>query len=83
VRIYGVPLHTWNINFFKLCVLDCGRLLRVDNFTLEKERYDCGRVLVATSYLEVINATTKIVVDDVVLDFKIIEEWGFALGEDA
>jgi hypothetical protein len=28
VRIYGVPLHAWNLNFFKLCVFDCGRLLR-------------------------------------------------------
>ncbi|MCI70680.1 hypothetical protein A2U01_0091943, partial [Trifolium medium] len=24
VRLYGVLLHAWNVNFFKLCVFDCG-----------------------------------------------------------
>ncbi|MCI92227.1 hypothetical protein A2U01_0113523, partial [Trifolium medium] len=24
VRLYGVPLHAWNVQFFKLCVFDCG-----------------------------------------------------------
>ena len=24
VRIYGVSLHAWNFDFFKLCVYDCG-----------------------------------------------------------
>jgi hypothetical protein len=83
VRIYGVPLHAWNLNFFKLCVLDYGRFMCVDDFTLEKERIDYACVLVATSSLEVINVNAKIVVDGVLLEFKIIEEWGFALGEDA
>jgi hypothetical protein len=40
---YGVPLHAWNIEFFKLCVLDCGRLLRVDDMTLDRDRFDYAR----------------------------------------
>ncbi|GAU27940.1 hypothetical protein TSUD_146550 [Trifolium subterraneum] len=24
VRLYGIPIHAWNVNFFKLCVFDCG-----------------------------------------------------------
>jgi len=83
VRIYGVPIHAWNTNFFKLCVLDCGRLLRMDESALEKERLDFARVLIATSSLEVINTKATIVVDGVVLVFKIIEEWDYELGEDA
>jgi len=81
VRIYGMPLHAWNINFFKLCVLDRGRFMRADDFTLEKAQFDYA--LVAMSSLEVLNVDAKIVVDGVLLEFKIIEEWGFALGEDA
>lgn len=69
--------------FFKLCVFDCGRLLRVDEVTVEKERFDYARVLIATSSLEVINTGAKIMVDGVIFDFKIIEEWRFSLGEDA
>lgn len=83
VRIYGVPLHAWNSKKFKLCVFDCGRLLRMDEVTVEKERFDYARVLIATSSLEVINTGAKIMVDGVIFYFKIIEEWGFSLGEDA
>jgi len=69
--------------FFKLCVYDCGCLLRVDDVTVEKEQFDYARVLIATTSLEVINISAKIMVDGVIFDFKIIEEWGFSLGEDA
>ncbi|MCI52755.1 hypothetical protein A2U01_0074001, partial [Trifolium medium] len=36
VRLYGIPLHVWNENFFKLCVFDCGRFLREDSCTSKK-----------------------------------------------
>lgn len=83
VRIYGVPLHAWNINFFKLYVLDCGRLLKVDDCTLEKERFDFSWVLISTTSLEAINADATLLIDGVIFNFKIIEEWGFNLGDDA
>lgn len=37
VRIYGIPLHAWNESFFKLCVLDCGRFLRSDGVSFDKD----------------------------------------------
>jgi len=46
----------------------------VDDFTLDKERFDYARVLLSTSLLEVINTGAKILVDGVLFDFKIIEE---------
>jgi len=55
----------------------------VDNCTLSKERFDYARVLLATSSLEVLNLTDKILVDGVLVELKIIEEWGFSIGEDA
>jgi len=83
VRIYGVPLQAWNLEFFKLFVYDCGRLLKVDDSTLEKIRFDYARVLVSTSSLDLINTDAKVMVDGVIFDFKIVEEGGFSLGEDA
>jgi len=83
VRIYGVPLQAWNLEFFKLCVYDFGRLLKVDDSTLEKIRFDYARVLVSTSSLDLINTDAKVMVDGVIFDFKIVEEGGFSLGEDA
>jgi len=82
-RIYGVPLHAWNVNFFKLCVFDIGRLLKIDDFTMEKEKFDYTRLLVATKSFDILNTSGSLMVDRVLLEFKIIEEWGFSLGEDA
>ena len=83
LRIYGVTLHAWNYDFFKLCVYDCGRLLRIDDITLDRDRFDYARVLVSTSSLDIIKREASIVVDGVLFEFQIIEEWGLSLGEDA
>ena len=78
-----MPLHAWDIDFFKLCVLDCGRLLRVDDITVDRDRFHYARILLSNSSLEIINTGARIMVDRVLFDFQIIEEWGFSLGEDA
>ncbi|GAU50935.1 hypothetical protein TSUD_411320 [Trifolium subterraneum] len=83
LQLYGIPLHAWNMDFFKLCVRDCGRFLRVDEGTLERDMFDYARVLVATSSVEVLNSTTNILVDEVLVEIKLLEEWGSNLGEDA
>ncbi|PNX75614.1 putative sulfate transporter, partial [Trifolium pratense] len=82
VRLYGIPLHAWNEEFFKLCVLDCGRFLRTDCCSAEKDRLDFARVLIATPDLEIINRVESIMVDGGKVEVKIVEEWGYALGED-
>jgi len=63
--------------------MDCGRFLRVEDVTVEKERLDYARILVSTNSLEILNLNTSLVVDGAFYRFKIIEEWGFSLGEDA
>lgn len=83
VRIYGTLIHAWSESFFKLCVFNCGRFLRVDKSTLSKERFDYVRVLMATTSLEVLNFTDEILIDGVLVELKILEEWGFSIGEDA
>jgi hypothetical protein len=69
--------------FFKLSVSDCGRFLRLDNCTVAKDRFDYARVLLATSSLDVINFVEKVLIDGQLVELKIIEEWGYAIGEDA
>jgi hypothetical protein len=83
LRLYGIPLHAWNESFFKLCVLDCGRYLRTDSCSLEKERFDFARVLVSTTSLEIISLVDKLLIDGIMVEVKIVEEWGFSIGEDA
>jgi hypothetical protein len=83
VRLYGIPLHAWNEKFFKLCVFDRGRFLRADIYTVEKDRLKFARVLIATSSLEVVKRVERLLVDDVLVDVQVIEEWGFNMGDDA
>ncbi|GAU47370.1 hypothetical protein TSUD_403730 [Trifolium subterraneum] len=37
VRLYGIPVHAWNVNFFKLCLFDCGMFLRADSCSADKD----------------------------------------------
>jgi hypothetical protein len=74
LRVYGIPVHAWNESCFKLCVLDCGHYLRTNGCTLNRERFDYARVLVATSSLEIVNATEKILIDGDLVDIKMCEE---------
>ncbi|MCI15431.1 sulfate transporter, partial [Trifolium medium] len=83
VRLYGIPLHAWNVNFFKLCVFDCGRFLRADSCAMDKVRLDYARVLIATSSLEVIKKRKNLLVDGILVQIQIVEEWGYDLGDDA
>ncbi|KAK2452896.1 hypothetical protein QL285_000647 [Trifolium repens] len=83
VRIYGIPLHAWNCNFFKLCVMDCGRFLRSDGYTTAKDRLDYARVLIATTDMAVIKKVENLLVDGTLVVVQIVEEWGYELGDDA
>jgi len=82
IRLYGIPIHAWNESFFKLCVLDCGRYLRTDNCSLNRERFDYARVLIATTSIEVVNVSEKLIIDGELVSIKITEEWGFNFGDD-
>ncbi|GAU23620.1 hypothetical protein TSUD_386090 [Trifolium subterraneum] len=82
VRLYGIPIHAWNVHFFKLCVFYCGRSLRADNFSVHRDRLDFARVLIATPDLEIIKRVETVLVDGTLTEIMIVEEWGYALGED-
>ncbi|GAU38427.1 hypothetical protein TSUD_396070 [Trifolium subterraneum] len=55
VRLYGIHVHVWNVIFFKLCVFDYGSFLRAGSRSVDKDRLDFARVLIATSDLAIIN----------------------------
>jgi hypothetical protein len=82
-RLYIIPLHAWNEEFFKLCVLDCGSFLCADSFTIDKVKLDYAIVLIATSAMEVIKGEAERQIDDVLVKIKVMEDWGYTLGEDS
>jgi hypothetical protein len=74
VRIYGIPLHAWNLNFFKLRVMVCGRFLRSDSYIVARERLDYARVLISTTSLAVVKKVEQLLVDGSLVEIQIIEE---------
>ncbi|WJX25076.1 hypothetical protein P8452_14151 [Trifolium repens] len=56
--------------------------VRADSCSAEKDRLDFARVLIATSDLSIVNRVERVLVDGTQVDIKIVEEWGYALGED-
>jgi len=57
--------------------------LSVDDYTLDRERLDYARVLVSSSSLEIINKEACVMIDGVLFDILLREEWDTNLGEDA
>lgn len=83
LRLYGILIHAWHDNLFKLCVLECGDYLRTDDMTLERGRFDYARVLISTPSLDIVSCVEKMVIDGILVEIKIIEDWGLNIGEDA
>jgi len=83
LRVYGTPIHAWNENLFRLCVSGNGRFIHADECTVNKARLDYARILVSTSHLEILNTTSECVIDGKKYVIKLVEEWGYVLGEDA
>ena len=55
VRIYGVPIHAWNVDFFRLCVAGTGRFILADECTIDKAQLDYARILISTHNIEIVN----------------------------
>ncbi|MCH79964.1 DUF4283 domain protein, partial [Trifolium medium] len=56
--------------------------LRADSCSADKDRLDFARVLIATSDLDIIKKVETVLVDGIMVEIKIVEEWGYAMGED-
>ena len=63
MRCFGVPLHAWNYIFFlELASTRC-RLLKIDDVTVNKERMDFARFLIATHELKELNYVVHFMID--------------------
>ena len=83
LRVYGTPVYALTENFFKLCVADCGRFIRADDCTIDKARFDYGRILISTQILEVLNTSSTMIIDGSEYTLRLVEDWGCNLGEEA
>jgi len=61
--------------------MDCETYLRLDDTSLDKGRFDYARVLISTPSLDIVSCVDNLLIDGKLVEIKIIEEWGFNIGE--
>ena len=83
VRCYGVPIQAWNNIFFLELAATQGLLLKIDDFTINKDRMDYARLLVATPLLKEINVIEEVWIDGKKFPIRIIEDIKFGFAKDA
>lgn len=71
---FGVPLHAWNPKFFQLVATKFGKLVKIDDDTLNKNKFQESRILINTSYPEIPKTPVKVEVDGRVYNIRIKEE---------
>ena len=79
IRCYGVPLHAWNDIFFLELASTRGRLLKIDDTTVNKEKLDYARFLIATFELKELNYVVQFLIDGRVYPIRVIEDLEFVL----
>ncbi|PNX73132.1 hypothetical protein L195_g029030 [Trifolium pratense] len=82
VRIYGIPIHTWNVELFTKAVSSFGTLLCVDPSTSDKSRLDFAKVLLITKSLDVINFMEKIMIYGIIFTLRMVEDFSIWPVED-
>jgi hypothetical protein len=83
VRCYGILLHAWNICFFALLASFKGRLLKVDECSVNKVRLDYARLVITTSSFKEINVVEDFYIDGTKFSIRLVEDLEFGLAEDA
>jgi hypothetical protein len=46
LRIFGVPIHAWNLNFFTQVVKPWGTFINADDGTTKKKTMDVARIMI-------------------------------------
>jgi len=74
LRLYGVPLHEWTIQFLSLCPSMFGRLLKVDLCTKKLKRMDFAGILISIASLESINIVEVFLINEKSCFIKLVKE---------
>jgi len=83
LRCYHIPIHAWNSVFFTDLSSFFGRLLKIDDQTLNKNKMDYARLLIFTSIVKELNSFENICIADRIYPIRLIEDLEFGLADDA
>jgi hypothetical protein len=74
LRIYGVPTHAWNINFFDQVVKPWGKFIHADDGTSKKITMDVARILIRTSCQKVVDEFIDVKINGKIFHLRVLED---------
>jgi hypothetical protein len=80
VKIYGIPLHVWGENLFKMIGRKYGEFLDFDNNTASRAKLDVACIKISTAFGGMINEPLEVRALGVVYTLRVVEEKVFENG---
>ncbi|MCH84931.1 DUF4283 domain protein [Trifolium medium] len=74
LRVYGIPVHAWNDNFFTLISQPFGTFLNTDESTSKKLTMDVARIMIRTPGLKAVDDFLSVKINDELFQLRIIED---------
>ncbi|GAU23412.1 hypothetical protein TSUD_331090 [Trifolium subterraneum] len=76
IQVYGIPIHIWGENLFKMVGAKLGVFLDFDEATASMERFDVARLKILTATWALIDMNLKVEVEGVRFNLWVVEERG-------
>ncbi|GAU18663.1 hypothetical protein TSUD_124960 [Trifolium subterraneum] len=74
VKVYGIPLHVWSENLFKVIRGKYGEFLDYDDCTASRAKLDIARIKISTSFRGFIDDPLNIMALGVTYSLRVVEE---------
>jgi hypothetical protein len=74
LRIYGIPIHAWNLNFFTQVVKPWGTFINADEGTTKKITMDVARIMIRTTCQLVVDEFTDVKINGKIFHLRILED---------
>jgi hypothetical protein len=74
LRIFGIPVHAWNDDFFAQLTKPWGSFMHADNTTSKKITLDVARILIRTSCQIVIDEFVDVQVNGEIFHLRVLED---------
>ncbi|MCI00190.1 DUF4283 domain protein, partial [Trifolium medium] len=74
LRVFGIPLHAWNDDFFAMVTKPWGFFMNADDVTCKKLTMDVARILIRTSCQKAVDEFIDVKVDGEIFHLRVIED---------
>ncbi|MCH86156.1 hypothetical protein A2U01_0007010, partial [Trifolium medium] len=74
LRVYGIPVHAWNVDFFSKLSNKYGAFINEDDGTLKMITMDVAQIMIRTVEQKVIDELVEVDINNEIFQLRIIED---------